>query len=250
MNSPNSKLKTKFNLNSELRWFTTRLKESADPVRAEGAKRYLKSPLLHFGVTTPILRQLTKTWLKNHQDLSFPAILSFINKLWDSNYHEQRMIAIYLLVYRINDLTFKNLSTIEHLVNTAKGWAELDMIAAWLGGQLFYDNTPEMNSVLRKWVQAQNFWVRRAALLTLLGPVRKDPRHFELFTELSVPLLPEKEFFIRKAIGWVLRELAKINPELVYAYVSKYKNQMSGLTYREATRKLPMNLQQKLVSFH
>ncbi|MFH2019559.1 MAG: DNA alkylation repair protein [bacterium] len=238
------------NSSHEQSWFTTQLKKSADPIRAVNEKRYLKSPFSHYGVRVPVLRKLAKTWLRNHKNLSFSDLLSFTEKLWAGDYHEERMLAIFLLVYRVDELTFHDLLRIEHMVKTAIGWAELDMIAAWLCGQLYYDNTPKMTSVMKRWIKDENFWVQRAALLTLLGPVRKDPKHFPLFVELSVPLLSEKEFFIRKAIGWVLRELAKINPQLVYAYVSKYKAQMSGLTYREATRKLPPKLQRELSLVH
>lgn len=227
-------------------WFTKQLTILADPTRAKGEKRYLKSPLEHYGVTVPALRKLAKIWLMEHRNFTLPQIIPVCEKLWQGESHEERMLAIFLLVYQVDELTYHDLPIIEHMVRTATGWAQLDMIAAWLCGRLFEDDSTRMTIVMRRWIKDDNFWVQRAALLTLLGPVRKDPSNFLLFTELATPLLPEKEFFIRKAIGWVLRELAKLQPELVYDYVKEHHHAMSGLTYREATRKLPPTMQAKL----
>lgn len=236
------------NLKQELSWFTKKLRESGDPDRARNEKRYLKSPQKFYGLTVPSLRKLAKAWLRDHKDASIEEVIKLSQALWAGEYHEQRMLAIFLLVYRVKELNFVHLPVVEHMVQTAVGWAQLDMIAAWLCGQIFKESPRRMTAVLKKWIKDGNFWVRRAALLTLLGPVRKEPRHFVLFQDLATPLLREKEFFIRKAIGWVLRELSKVDPQLVYEYVREHKGEMSGLTYREATRQLPPDLQSKLTT--
>lgn len=214
------------------------MRESGDPERARNERRYLKSPQKFFGLTVPFLRKLAKAWLKDHKDSSIEEVINLSQALWAGEYHEERMLAIFLLVYRVESLDFSHLPVIEYMVRSAIGWAQLDMIAAWLCGQIFKESPRRMTAVLKKWVKDDNFWVRRAAILTLLSPLRKEPRHFALFKELATPLLPEKEFFIRKSLGWVLRELSKVEPRLVYQYVKEHKGEMSGLTYREATRYL------------
>ncbi len=222
------------------------LKKLADPRRAEGEKKYLKSPMKHYGVTVPSLRRLAKSWIKENSQLSIDGVLNQSQKLWKGKSHEERMIAIFLLVFRVDELSFRHLSIIEKMVRESTGWAQLDMISAWLCGKLYQDDKASMTRVLKRWVKDSNFWVRRASLLTLLGPVRKDKGSFPLFDQLATELLPEKEFFIRKAIGWVLRELSKSEPETVFAYIKKHKTEMSGLTYREATRRLPPAMQREL----
>lgn len=222
------------------------LKQLADPKRAVGEKKYLKSPLKHYGVTVPMLRKLAKSWLAENKGRAIEQVVEESQRLWAGDYHEEKMIAIFLLVFRVNELTWTHYSVIEKMVRESTGWAQLDMIAAWLCGHLFTRYPHKMTSVMRQWVKDDNFWVRRAAILTLLSPVRQEPKHFVLFEELATPLLTEKEFFIRKAIGWVLREVAKVNPHIVFAYVKKYGSDMSGVTYREATRKLPLSVQAKL----
>ena len=104
----------------------------------------------------------------------------------------------------------------------------------------------KMTTVLKEWIKDDNFWVRRAAILAQLIPLREGRGNLDLFEQLTVPLMGEKEFFIRKAIGWVLRDTSKRRPQLVFDFVQKYGSQMSGLTYKEATRRLPESMQQEL----
>lgn len=229
-------------IKQELTFFQSELRALADPVRAAGEKRYLKSPFIFFGVRIPELRKLSHTWLHSHKDLSIDAICRLARTLWDTEYHELKTIAVMLLQYRAKQLTLSHLSVIDHMISTATGWDHIDEISARLCGTLYEKYPAEMKQAMHRWIKSNNFWVRRTALLTQLTPLREGRGDFALFSKLATPLLPEKEFFIRKAIGWVLRELSKVNPELVYTYVKQHKAEMSGLTYREATRKLPAHL--------
>ena len=97
---------------------------------------------------------------------------------------------------------------------------------------------PSAVRTVRRWAKDRDFWVRRTALLSLLLPLRRGEGDFELFTELAVPMLGEKEFFIRKAIGWVLRDVSKKRPELAFGFLHEHINEVSGLTIREGSKYL------------
>lgn len=224
----------------------TELKKLSDPARAEGEKKYLKSPMKHYGVTVPQLHKIARAWVKENSDMPIGAVVKFTDALWDSGYHEERWLATDILIERREDLTLHHLAAVEQRVRTAIGWAQLDDIAAWLVGTLYEKDRDKMEGVLRTWITDDNVWVRRAALLAQLVPLREGRGDFLLFTELAVPLLGEKDFFIRKAIGWVLRERVKKVPLDTFGFVQKYRSRMSGLSYREATRKLPSQLLAKL----
>ena len=84
-----------------------------------------------------------------------------------------------------------------------------------------------------------DFWVRRSALLALLPGIRHGQPDLARFGRYATPMLPEKEFFIRKAIGWVLREISKKDPAYVAEWTRGHLDQMSGVTFREAVRRLP-----------
>jgi 3-methyladenine DNA glycosylase AlkD len=98
---------------------------------------------------------------------------------------------------------------------------------------------PELGSTLDRWAADDDFWIRRSALLALLLPLRRGEGDFERFARYADAMLDDKEFFIRKAIGWVLRDTAKWRPEIVYQWLLPRAGRASGVTIREAVKPLP-----------
>ena len=94
----------------------------------------------------------------------------------------------------------------------------------------------------------EDFWVRRSAMLALLIPLRQGEGDFDRFGRYADGMLDEKEFFIRKAIGWVLREVSKKRPNLVFDWIAPRTHRASGVTMREAVKYLPSARQKVLVS--
>ena len=111
-------------------------------------------------------------------------------------------------------------------------------MAVHLAGRLIV-RFPELEATLDRWATDGDFWLRRAALLALLLPLRRGGGDFERFGRYADGMLEEREFFIRKAIGWVLREVGKKRPELVAAWLAPRLGRASGLTVREAMKYLP-----------
>ena len=93
-----------------------------------------------------------------------------------------------------------------------------------------------------------DFWVRRSAMLALLIPLRQGEGDFDRFARYANGMLEEKEFFIRKAIGWVLREVSKKRPEVVYDWIAPRTHRASGVTMREAVKYLPGERREGLMS--
>ena len=89
-------------------------------------------------------------------------------------------------------------------------------------------------------------WTRRASVLIHVWPARKNELQAEYVIPTFIELLSEKEFFIRKAIGWTLREICKHYPELAFEFIRDHKSEMSGLTFREGSRSLPEKMRKKL----
>ena len=127
---------------------------------------------------------------------------------------------------------------IERMLREARTWALVDSLAADLMGSLV-ERCPELTSVLDRWAADGDFWIRRSALLALLGPLRRGGGDFDRFSGYADQMLAEKEFFIRKAIGWILRETAKKRPALVAGWLAPRIHQVSGVTLREALKPLP-----------
>jgi 3-methyladenine DNA glycosylase AlkD len=101
------------------------------------------------------------------------------------------------------------------------------------------ERNPELTDVLDGWATDPDFWIRRSALLSLLLPLRRGAGDFGRFSRYADQMLAEKGFFIRKAIGWVLRETAKKRPDLVAGWLEPRIPLLSGVTLREAVKPLP-----------
>ncbi|MEV4006981.1 DNA alkylation repair protein [Actinomadura sp. NPDC049753] len=217
------------------------LRAQADPVRAEGEKRYLKSDLAHIGVTVPALRKVALSAVK-----SMPTreeLVALAVTLWDvadegRPVHEARMAAIEVLMKRAALLEPRDVGLAERLVRDSASWVYVDQLAEKVVGALVVRN-PDLGTVLDVWVTDPYMWVRRTAMLALLGGVRAGDPDLDRIGRYGDALIGEREFFIRKALGWVLRELSKKDPEWVAAWVEPRVGAMSGVTLREAVRRLP-----------
>ena len=214
------------------------LRRHADPARAEGEKRYLKSDLEFIGVPTPVFRRVLKDQLKDAPPLDRGALLALVSELWAHEVFELRAAAVELLDLRGELLMPPDIEVAARLLRGSHTWALVDSLAAHVAGGLV-DRFPELGSTLDRWARDPDFWVRRAAMLALLVPLRRGGGEFERFARYADAMLEEKEFFIRKAIGWVLREVSKKRPALVAEWLAPRMNRASGVTLREALKYLP-----------
>jgi 3-methyladenine DNA glycosylase AlkD len=205
--------------------------------RARQEKAYLKSALRFHGVTLPELRRAVREYDRAHPDLVRARLVSIVDALYATDYHDLRSAGIGLLERRTDLLTPRDVRWLVGLVRRSANWAHVDWLAASILGDLF-DEHPALLRGLPALGSDPDFWVRRTSLLVQLRPLREGRGDFALFEELAVPMLDEKEFFIRKAIGWVLREVSKKRPRLVRGFVRRHRELMSGLTLREATKYL------------
>ena len=123
------------------------------------------------------------------------------------------------------------------MIDESKGWDLIDNIAIWLVCELIRKD-PLKHDLIEMWSKDSNFWRRRVAIISPIKLFKKKECDLDLFLRIWEEHLHEKEFFIRKAVGWVLRELAKSEPDLVFDFLLKNKEKMSGLTLREGSRNL------------
>ena len=155
--------------------------------------------------------------------------------MWrQATHREQRHCAIYLPGARQYQdwLSTHSLPELEEIIVTGAWWDYVDPVAANQFGRLFSKEPDTTIAVLRTWSQDQNIWKRRTAMLAQLK--FKERTDFALLTELIEPSIHEKKFFLRKAIGWVLREYSKTDPDAVIGYVNTNAERWSGLSKREA----------------
>lgn len=221
-----------------------RLREAGTAPRAEGAKRYLKSSLEHLGASVPQVRAEAKPVARSIS--SHDELLGLAKALWAKPVHERRLCAAFLLEARVDLLRPRDLPAIRRFVRESKTWALVDVLAVNVLGELLVGH-PEAAGRLDRWADGDDFWVRRSALLSQIRPLRAGAG-FERFAGSAEAMLDEKEFFIRKAIGWVLREVGKTRPDEVYWWLLPRAGRASGVTMREAVKYLSPPQRQDLLA--
>jgi 3-methyladenine DNA glycosylase AlkD len=228
---------------------TRHYRELGSPARASGEKAYLKSPLRFHGVTVPVVRRqaadLVRAAIPELADRR--RLRALASAFYATDFHDLRSTGIALLERREGLLAAADLPWLADLVRRSANWAHVDWLVTKVVGPVIARAPAAVRRrTLRTWARDPDFWMRRAALLAQLDELRAGGGDFPLFAELAAPLLPEKEFFIRKAIGWVLREVGHRRPQLAFEFLRAHRAQASGLTVREGARRLPPALRAKL----
>ncbi|QQR90753.1 MAG: DNA alkylation repair protein [Myxococcales bacterium] len=213
--------------------------------RAVYEKRYLKSALEFYGTGVPFVRKQAKMFYKAHPDYSHDELWALVDVLWRKDNHELRSFCVALLELFSDRLLASDLSRIKSLLIQSAGWALVDWLATGVLSVMVQRYASARRS-MKVWARHDNFWIRRSALLSLLSELRCGEGDFTYFEELAVPMLQEKEFFIRKAIGWILREVSKKNPDLSFGFLKRHRQTVSSLTLREGSKYLSPRQKQAL----
>jgi 3-methyladenine DNA glycosylase AlkD len=214
------------------------LRPLGSQARAEQEKRYLKSDLEFFGVTVPDLRRAVKGAVKAYPGLDRQAAVAWAVALWREPVFERRVAAVEILSMAGKQLQAGDLAAVEALIRDARTWALVDPLAGDVAGRIALRD-PSSWPRIDAWAADEDFWVRRSALLALLPGIRAGQPDLGRLERYAAMMLAEKEFFIRKAIGWVLRELSKRDPRWVAEWTAAHVTVISGVTFREAVRRLP-----------
>jgi 3-methyladenine DNA glycosylase AlkD len=225
------------------------LRAAGSPQRAASEQNYLKSKLEFAGTTVPRARAIVTAWRRAHPQLTRQRLTEVAVALWDGPVFECQLAAVLLLTDRRALLQADDVTLVERMLRTAGTWALVDGLAADVMGSLVARYGDELHPTLDRWAADDNFWIRRSALLALLVPLRRgDPANFERFAGYADAMLEEREFFIRKAIGWVLRETGKRQPVLVADWLAPRAHRASGVTMREAVKWLPASQRDALMA--
>lgn len=227
------------------RFFEQRYRAAGSAKRAVGTKAYLKSELRFYGTTMPAIRRAANEFAREHPDLTRAQLRRIVDELWSTDVFELRSAGIALLSKYAELLTERDLTWLVGFVRRSKTWAHVD----WLAADVIGGVVGESRTALRRlpvWARDENFWVRRTALLAQLRTLSHEAGDFPLFARLAAPMLGEREFFIRKAIGWILREVSKKRPDLTFVFLRENLGKVSGLTLSEGAKYLPGSHRRRL----
>jgi 3-methyladenine DNA glycosylase AlkD len=238
--------KARFDVAAEVAVLEAALAARGTPERAEGAKAYLKSELEFFGVDAKGIRATASEAFERHPEIGHADLVRVVRALWQHPSFDARAVAVGLLERRPDLLQPDDLDLVEELLRRSATWALVDWLCTRVAAPLV-ERDPALMRTLETWARDDDFWLRRSSMLTLLPALRRGGGDFELFARFASQMVGEKEFFIRKAIGWVLRDTSKKRPELAYDFLSKHIDRVSGLTLREGSKYLPEAQREELM---
>ena len=219
-----------------LRLIRNALRERADPARAAGMQAYMKSSEPALGVRVPEVRKVVASAVAAAPFTSPEQLRATVLELWrTAGVREERYAAIDLTGGRLVAGDLQMLPVYEEIIRSGEWWDFADGVSGRLCG-LLQAHRPEMSAVLRSWSRDPDFWIRRASITAQLKA--KDATDTALLAQVIEANLADPEFFIRKAIGWALREYAKTAPAWVAAFVAAHASRMSPLSRREALRRI------------
>ncbi|SEH37723.1 3-methyladenine DNA glycosylase AlkD [Ruminococcus flavefaciens] len=215
----------KFNLVKEM------FENAQNPENAAAMSAYMKNKFNFYGIPSPERKELNKDFLKSEK-ASKNVDWDFLDKCYKDDHREmQYLVYDYLLALK-KYLAFEDIDKIKLFIITRSWWDTIDFLCKIIGDIGLRDN--RVSELMLKWSVSDNIWLKRTAILHQLAYKRKTDT--ELLEKVICNCLGSDEFFINKAIGWALREYSKTVPEWVGNFISKYKNELSALSIKEASK--------------
>ena len=212
------------------------LRAEANPDRAKQQQTYMKSEMPYFGLSVPRCRRIAHEVLRDDPPHNSEEWVSSIQLVWRKATHrEERYVAIELLLHKkfAHWLVPDQLPVLKEMVVTGAWWDYVDALATRGAGTMLVNESVQTKRILYKWAKDQNIWKRRVAILAQLKS--KTNTDVDLLSKCIKPSIGHSEFFLRKGIGWALREYSKTDPDWVKEFVEKHPD-LSDLSQREALK--------------
>lgn len=213
------------------------LRPLADSAQAAPMRAYMLDQFAFLGIRATPRRQALRG-LPRLKDWTAAELLALADQLWDLPEREFQYVAVDLLSKHHKQLDLEHLPRLLEWVQRKSWWDTVDGLAGVVGDMLLQvqtDPRTEHHSMDACLVHS-NLWVRRVAMLHQLG--WKEKTDEARLLQYALELAPETDFFIRKAIGWALRDYARTRPDAVRAFLTANEKRLSGLTRREAGKHL------------
>lgn len=219
-----------------VRFVQSRLAPLACAENARAMAAYMKSEMPFYGVKTPDRRPISREAVRRFPPEDRQAYERGVLALWRLPHREEKYAAIaYARGFRVH-ICLASLPLYERLVREGRWWDFIDEIAAHLVGKVLLDHRDDVRPLMDRWVADDDMWIRRTAILSQLR--HKQRTDAERLFAYCLARAHEKEFFIRKAIGWALRQYSYAAPEVVRNFLVEHRDRLSPLSVREGAKRL------------
>jgi len=207
--------------------------DNSDQRNAKPMASYMKNKFPYLGIPKPKRKELEKSFIKQWKKKR-EIYWEFVNQCWELPEREFQYLGVdYLLALKKN-MVYTDIKKIEKLIVDKSWWDTVDMLAAGIIGELCTRYPYLIEEYIMKWSADENIWLKRTALLFQLK--YKDKTDMEVLEKVIIENKDTKEFFINKAIGWILREFSKTNREWVRDFIAA--NNLHPLSVREGSKYL------------
>lgn len=209
--------------------------KNSDSAYADAMAKYMLNQFPFYGIKSPERKRICRDFLKETIIMEKSELFSLIYTLWQLPQREYQYFALDILEKNMKRLEDGDIKFLEALVISKSWWDTVDMIASKLIGTYFLKFPGQVN-LTKIWIESSNLWLQRSALLFQLKYKNQTDQEL-LFTYIK-QMAGSREFFIRKAIGWALREYAYTNSQDVIKFIDENKEILSPLSKREALKRL------------
>ena len=210
--------------------------ELADPAKAAPMAAYMKTTMPFYGVTKPGRVPIARDLKERFPPVDAEDYRAKVLALWALPHREEKYLAIgYAWDFR-RYVVFPQVDLFERMIVDGAWWDCVDELASPIVGKIVREDRARMRPILERWIDGDDLWLRRSAILCQNR--HKQDTDQEMLFDFCLRRAHEKEFFIRKAIGWALREYARSRPDAVRGFLADHGDAFSGLSRREAARHL------------
>jgi 3-methyladenine DNA glycosylase AlkD len=213
------------------------LLELADPTKAPAMQAYMKSAMPYYGVPAPVTKRVFVRVLHDHPLPDRESWLTTVRALWHQAAHREERYAALAVAGHQQYLAYQDpesLALYRELVVTGAWWDFVDTLASHRVGPILRTHHNEVRPTIVGWSTDPDMWLRRTSIICQLGA--RESIDLDLLTTCIEPNLADRAFFIRKAIGWALRQHAWTDAAWVQDYVRRHEDRLSPLSRREALK--------------
>jgi len=212
------------------------LKKAANPAKAGPMAAYMKTDMPFYGVQRPARELIEREIRKRYEITTRRDYEAAVRALWKQPHREEKYLAIAVAGMFPDFIAPPSLKLYERLVRDGAWWDLVDGVAVGLIGRVLRERRATTAPLMDEWIDDDDMWIRRTALISQIGH-KKDTDHRRLF-RYCLRRAGEKGFFIRKAVGWALREYSHAEPERVKAFLERHRDRLSPLSFREGAKAL------------
>jgi 3-methyladenine DNA glycosylase AlkD len=217
-------------MQNEIEQIKEELAKLGNKERAEHSKKYLKSPYEFHGLKVPEIRSVAK----RYKNIEFHSALNLFDELWGSGNHEEMSFALYLLEFYVKKNPEYIWKFLLERIEKAKSWDHVDELSSHILGVILAGDMRLMNEI-KPLSESRNPWLRRISIVSTYPLIKKNK--IELTLRLAEKLVYDKDIYVQKGAGWMLREVGKKNRLALREFIIIHMD-MKSAAFSYATEKM------------